>query len=238
MVHRRPLVIGRLTATRRREKPMRHRLAPGHWSLGRSDVAFGAARHAPQTAAPAPSAEALAVAKGIGDHHAPCRPVQGADAGDPEEPQARDRRGRSDVEQRLRRPDAGAAQTASRRGSTNCRTPIAIVYANNFTPDDLRGLITFYKSPVRPETAREDTGLVTQQSLLAGPEVRRSRWPWSCSSGSSRNCARRVTTSDAMFGLPGCSGSCTCRRGPPSPARGGSAPVTFRRVSRTASNQG
>ncbi|MCA6123399.1 DUF2059 domain-containing protein [Bradyrhizobium sp. WSM 1704] len=43
---------------------------------------------------------------------------------------------------------------ASRRGSANCPEAIAIVYANNFTPDDLRGLITFYKSPVGRNCSR------------------------------------------------------------------------------------
>jgi hypothetical protein len=50
---------------------------------------------------------------------------------------------------------------------------IAIVYANNFTPDDLRGLITFYKSPVGQKLL-EKTPMVTQQSLLAGQKFGQS----------------------------------------------------------------
>ncbi|MBR0871751.1 DUF2059 domain-containing protein [Bradyrhizobium tropiciagri] len=50
---------------------------------------------------------------------------------------------------------------------------IAIVYANNFSPDDLRGLITFYKSPVGQKLL-EKTPAVTQQSLLAGQKFGQS----------------------------------------------------------------
>ena len=50
---------------------------------------------------------------------------------------------------------------------------VAIVYASNFTPDDLRGLITFYKSPVGQKLL-EKTPAVTQQSLLAGQKFGQS----------------------------------------------------------------
>ena len=50
---------------------------------------------------------------------------------------------------------------------------IAIIYANNFTPDDLHGLIAFYKSPVGQKFLQK-TPVVTQQSLLAGQKFGQS----------------------------------------------------------------
>ena len=50
---------------------------------------------------------------------------------------------------------------------------IAIIYANNFTPDDLQGLIAFYKSPVGQKFLQK-TPVVTQQSLLAGQKFGQS----------------------------------------------------------------
>ncbi|WP_426438387.1 DUF2059 domain-containing protein [Bradyrhizobium genosp. P] len=50
---------------------------------------------------------------------------------------------------------------------------IAIIYANNFGPDDLRGLITFYQSPVGQKFLQK-TPIVTQQSLLAGQKFGQS----------------------------------------------------------------
>ncbi|WP_082076994.1 DUF2059 domain-containing protein [Bradyrhizobium sp. LTSPM299] len=50
---------------------------------------------------------------------------------------------------------------------------VAIIYANNFTPDDLQGLIAFYKSPVGQKFLQK-TPVVTQQSLLAGQKFGQS----------------------------------------------------------------
>lgn len=50
---------------------------------------------------------------------------------------------------------------------------MAIIYASNFTPDDLRGLIAFYKSPVGQKFL-EKTPIVTQESLVAGQRFGRS----------------------------------------------------------------
>jgi uncharacterized protein len=50
---------------------------------------------------------------------------------------------------------------------------IAIIYANNFTPDDLHALIAFYKSPVGQKFLQK-TPVVTQQSLLAGQKFGQS----------------------------------------------------------------
>ncbi|MCC8941373.1 DUF2059 domain-containing protein [Bradyrhizobium sp. Arg68] len=50
---------------------------------------------------------------------------------------------------------------------------VAIVYANNFTPDDLRGLIAFYKTPVGQKFLAKSPAL-TQQSLLAGQKFGQS----------------------------------------------------------------
>ena len=44
---------------------------------------------------------------------------------------------------------------------------MAVVYANNFTADDLRNLITFYKSPLGQKML-EKTPALTKQSLVAG----------------------------------------------------------------------
>ena len=44
---------------------------------------------------------------------------------------------------------------------------MAVVYANNFAADDLRGLIAFYKSPLGQKML-EKTPTVTKQSLVAG----------------------------------------------------------------------
>lgn len=43
---------------------------------------------------------------------------------------------------------------------------VAIIYANNFTPDDLRALIAFYKTPVGQKFLAKSS-LVAQQQLLA-----------------------------------------------------------------------
>jgi uncharacterized protein len=50
---------------------------------------------------------------------------------------------------------------------------VAIIYATNFTPDDLRGLIAFYRSPLG-ERFLQKTPVVTQQSLLAGQKFGQS----------------------------------------------------------------
>ncbi|PAY09453.1 MULTISPECIES: DUF2059 domain-containing protein [Bradyrhizobium] len=50
---------------------------------------------------------------------------------------------------------------------------MAIIYANNFTPDELRGLIAFYKSPVGQKLLAK-TPAVTQQSLIAGQKFGQS----------------------------------------------------------------
>jgi len=50
---------------------------------------------------------------------------------------------------------------------------VAIVYASNFTPDDLHGLIAFYKTPVG-QTFLRKSPIVTQQSLLAGQKFGQS----------------------------------------------------------------
>ncbi len=50
---------------------------------------------------------------------------------------------------------------------------VAIIYASNFTPDELRALIAFYKSPIGQKLL-EKTPSVTQQSLLAGQKFGQS----------------------------------------------------------------
>ncbi|MBR0692546.1 DUF2059 domain-containing protein [Bradyrhizobium lablabi] len=49
----------------------------------------------------------------------------------------------------------------------------AIVYANNFTPDDLRGLTTFYKTPLGQKLL-EKTPTVMEQSMMAGQKFGQS----------------------------------------------------------------
>lgn len=56
---------------------------------------------------------------------------------------------------------------------TELSEAMAIVYANNFSADDLRALITFYKSPVG-QRLLEKTPVVTQQSMLAGQKFGQS----------------------------------------------------------------
>jgi hypothetical protein len=50
---------------------------------------------------------------------------------------------------------------------------VAIIYANNFAPDDLHGLIAFYKSQVGQKFLQK-TPVVTQQSLLPGQKFGQS----------------------------------------------------------------
>jgi hypothetical protein len=50
---------------------------------------------------------------------------------------------------------------------------VAIVYANNFTADDLRALIAFYKTPVGQKFLAK-TPTLTQQSMLAGQKFGQS----------------------------------------------------------------
>ncbi len=50
---------------------------------------------------------------------------------------------------------------------------VAIIYASNFTPDDLRALIAFYKTPVGQKLL-EKTPVITQQSLIAGQKFGQS----------------------------------------------------------------
>jgi hypothetical protein len=44
---------------------------------------------------------------------------------------------------------------------------VAIIYANNFSADDLRGLIAFYKTPLGQRFLQKSAP-VAQQSMLAG----------------------------------------------------------------------
>ncbi|WP_052833121.1 DUF2059 domain-containing protein [Bradyrhizobium sp. LTSP885] len=125
-----------------------------------------------QTAAPSPSPEALAVAKELvatihlADQFKALMPtiMKGLKPAIVQ--------GRSDVDR-----DYDALTPVLLEGFQarydELSEAVAIIYANNFTPDDLQALIAFYKSPVGQKFLQK-TPVVTQQSLLAGQKFGQS----------------------------------------------------------------
>jgi hypothetical protein len=115
---------------------------------------------------------ALAVArdtccgKGIGDLNALRRSVQGVDADDRGGTEARIVQGRGNVER-----DFDAVTPVLLDGFQgrldDLSEAVAIIYANNFSADDLRGLIAFCKTPLGQRFLQR-SATVAQQSVLAG----------------------------------------------------------------------